>query len=515
MPVARRLGAIARDPTTLAVAGCAVVYVLTLYPGVGGVINHGDSAKFQFLGVIGGVSHPPGNPLYLCIDVALSALPLPWAPSTVVSALSAIFGLLALVMVGRITTLLVARPLPAVVAIVAVGLGPLFWTLATEAEVYTLHATIVTVAVWLGCRYALGHGDRWLAWAGFAATVGLANHLTIVTIAPALAWLTWHQLRRSGARAAGRTMLGVLGGLAVAALVYVYVPLRVQAGAPYTELHDALSPASLWAYVSAREFHHSFGIPSLAVLATERFPATVERLRQQWLWPVWLAVPWGLSAIARRSPRAAVFLGVAIAGQLVFPLMYEIEDPAGFYVPIVVLMGVAIGAVVAAPARALGRALATTLLLLALVPLAQIHWTEARTVAPFDRVEDIDDLRWTAWDLPDAVERMPEHARLLAPCGHYGCAQVLNYYRFADARFREKDLEIVHALGRPEGWHAVWPQLDREGAATAPVCAIAPSDVRVMRGWNLAAQPIERGVLEWGGKSYARPPLWCTSAPSP
>lgn len=511
--VAAKLLAIAKDPASWAVALCAAIFAVTLYPGVGGVVNHGDSAKFQFLGTIAGISHPPGNPLYMWCDVAVSALPLPWAASTVVSALSALFGVVALVNVGRIAKLLVAGWLPAVVAILAVGLGPLFWTLATEAEVYTLHACIVTTAVWLGCRYALGHGDRWLAWAGFAAAIGFSNHLTIATLAPALAWLTWHQLRHSGARAAGRTLLGVALGMGVVVLLYLYVPLRAHAAAPYSELQDGVSARSLWAYATAREFHRSFGVPSVEVLVSERFPAILDGLRRQWLWPVWMAVPWGLSAIARRSSRAAAFLGVAIAGQLVFPLMYEIDDPAGFYVPIVVLMGVAIGAAVAVPARALGRLAATALVVLALAPLVTMHWREARTAPPFDRFEDLDDLRWTAWDLPDAVERMPDHARLLAPCGHYGCAQVLNYYRFTDGRFRDKHLEIAHLPGRPAGWHAPWPEIDRAQAATAPICAIAPTDVRSLRGWGLSVAPIERGVMEWGGKSYARPALWCTAPP--
>ncbi|HET6404966.1 MAG TPA: hypothetical protein VFH78_09990, partial [Candidatus Thermoplasmatota archaeon] len=45
-----------------------VTYVVTRYPEVGGRVNMGDSAKFQFLARTLGIGHAPGNPLYLMVS---------------------------------------------------------------------------------------------------------------------------------------------------------------------------------------------------------------------------------------------------------------------------------------------------------------------------------------------------------------------------------------------------------------------------------------------------------------
>src|SRR5687768_12095366 len=60
--------ALAQSPLTWVLLAITVLYVTTLFPGVGGRINGGDSAKFQFIGLIGGIGHPPGSPLYMMLN---------------------------------------------------------------------------------------------------------------------------------------------------------------------------------------------------------------------------------------------------------------------------------------------------------------------------------------------------------------------------------------------------------------------------------------------------------------
>ena len=73
----------------------AILYAMTLYPGVGGRINPDDSAKFQFLGKILEVPHDPGHPQYLVLSHLWARLPTSLELATHVSLLSAVFTLIA------------------------------------------------------------------------------------------------------------------------------------------------------------------------------------------------------------------------------------------------------------------------------------------------------------------------------------------------------------------------------------------------------------------------------------
>ena len=72
----------------------AWLYASTLYPGIGGRINYGDSVKWQLLWLVDGIPHAPGYPLFLALTHfagnAFSFLPEPQR----ISSLSMIFALL-------------------------------------------------------------------------------------------------------------------------------------------------------------------------------------------------------------------------------------------------------------------------------------------------------------------------------------------------------------------------------------------------------------------------------------
>src|SRR5579863_1968912 len=88
-------------PLTYILVGFSLLYAITHFPGVGGSVNHGDSAKFQFIGRVLGLSHPPGNPLYLLLDAAWVRLPLPCRIATRVTILSTAFAVPTLYFVYR------------------------------------------------------------------------------------------------------------------------------------------------------------------------------------------------------------------------------------------------------------------------------------------------------------------------------------------------------------------------------------------------------------------------------
>ena len=61
-------------------AASVVFYGICLFPGLGGTINPGDSAKFQVLGHTPIMVHGPGYPLILMIGAVVRWLSLPFPP---------------------------------------------------------------------------------------------------------------------------------------------------------------------------------------------------------------------------------------------------------------------------------------------------------------------------------------------------------------------------------------------------------------------------------------------------
>jgi hypothetical protein len=81
---------------------CGFIYLRTLYPGIGGRINYGDSVKFQFLAFTDGLPHSTGFPLYLILSkVASNTLTLIPQPERV-AILSTFFGILSVIFVHLI-----------------------------------------------------------------------------------------------------------------------------------------------------------------------------------------------------------------------------------------------------------------------------------------------------------------------------------------------------------------------------------------------------------------------------
>jgi hypothetical protein len=479
------------------------LYALTLFPGVGGHVNRGDSSKFQFIGVIAGVSHPPGNPLYLLLNVA--AVHLLWfvEPWRVAAHLSALFGALAVAFTFDGVRRL--RGVPAAAAAAgALGLGPLFWTLATEAEVYTLNALLLALCLWGLARWTEKPEARWLGVGLAAFVLAFANHLTIVAAVPALALVALLVHRRGGIPRA--LWLVGAGASVVAVALYLYVPLRAPQ-ARYTELEPGYTAASLYDYVTARKFQGSFAVPSLARAVTQKLPELGRRLAGQWPWPMLLVAAAGGVVALRRARVLGAFVLVSAAGFLVFAFLYSIPDPEGFYIPVVTLLAPLVGlAVPPAGERrrwaALGG-LAVVLALLAPAALTQVR--AARAASGYDALETMTAGPRIPWDLPDVVARIPADGRFVLPCSHYGCVEVFNYFRFADHQARRKHIAFVHLDGgMPYPLPSPPRSITPEDARAAPTCSIRPEDARAFERAGAAVRRIDRAPAV---------PLYCASLP--
>jgi hypothetical protein len=501
--------ALARTRTTLAIAAVSVVvFALTLFPGVGGLVNHGDSAKFQFLGVVPGIGHAPGNPLYLLLLRVVQSIPF-GEPAMRANFASALCGALAVALVGDASYRLGGR-VAAIGASCALALGGLFWTFATEAEVYALAAVFVALVFHSLVRAEIDRDGRALGVALAAYLLGIANHLSLAFAFPALV-VAAYRLMRAGVRPARRDWLLVSGAALATFALYVAMPFfQSRGGLAYSEYTESLDVRGFFAFVGAERFRSELAVPTLEQAIRDRPRAMLSLLDRQWMLPVWLLVPVGAMALARRASATGSFVFLALAGWLGFAFAYQIPDSDGFYMPVVVACAPLLGLFAASTSR---PRIALLVLLLALAPGATLFLRGHRDAVAFDVLEDVaNGPPSELLDLPDLVHRIPRGALLALPCAHYGCVEVSNYYRFADPTARARHIEIVTIEGGtpypiPSPPRSVAPAI----AASRVVCTIHPWERSLLSGHGADMRELPRGFRVIHGERIARVPVFCSA----
>ncbi len=143
----------------------------------------GDNGEFATLYAEGGVAHPSGYPLYTLYLRALSWLP-GVSPAHGAALATALLGVAVAAALYTACRAWGASPAGAAFAAVVYATSPRAWGLATEAEVFTLNALVGAVVVALAAPGGPARGTRRTVLLGLAAGAGLANHLTVVLLAP-------------------------------------------------------------------------------------------------------------------------------------------------------------------------------------------------------------------------------------------------------------------------------------------------------------------------------------------
>jgi hypothetical protein len=134
----------------LAALAVTALYVRTASPSVGG----GNSGEFQVMAHLLGIAHPPSYPLYLLLAKAISLVPLPGDVAWRINVLTALLAGASIFLAGVLPLVLrlprerSARLFASALAVVVTGTMPRLWTLAVEAEVFSLHLALV-LAFWL------------------------------------------------------------------------------------------------------------------------------------------------------------------------------------------------------------------------------------------------------------------------------------------------------------------------------------------------------------------------------
>jgi len=302
-------------------AGGLALYLRTMAPSVATIFD--DSLEFQLACPTLRITHPPGYPLYTLLGWLFSRFP-GVDPAWGVNLLSAVAGagtLVALYFLARLYS-----PRAAFLAPLYLAFSPVFWSQATIAEVYTLHALLTALALYFILKAT--EDKSLLPWAAFVVGLGLAHHRTSVFLLLPLALALLGSPRRSAPPSA----LAFLAPLAF----YLYIPLR---GMTVSSLdgtyRNTLEGFIQWVTVS-----------SYGVFLRENPLARPTPL--SWHLKLWLSqfgpigIALGLIGLARLGNRRGIIWWLAFAAFTLFGLIYRVPDPEVFFIPSFLLFSVAI-----------------------------------------------------------------------------------------------------------------------------------------------------------------------------
>ena len=331
-----------------------ILYARAAAPGI--ITFFDDSLEFQVVAPTLGIAHPTGYPLYTLLGWLWTRL-LPfggWAGRMNLLSAAAAAGAVGIVAAlgSRLVTTRDGRPntWAGVAAAVALGLGPVWWSQATVAEVYTLHGllTVAILTTTAGMDRTSAHGaftpafDRRMACLALLFGLGLAHHrMTALLALPVAVYLLWRVPGIWRPRAAWWLWAACL---AAPLLLYLYIPLRAAAGVRDLNGAYVATWAGFWDHVLARSYGAFFGDNTLAVSRTPR--DWLDLLTQQVGWLGLALGGVGLVWLVDRRARpvaAWVMVALALAVQTVFVLVYRVPDAEVFWLPALPALALFIG----------------------------------------------------------------------------------------------------------------------------------------------------------------------------
>ncbi len=209
------------SPLVLFLATFAL-YLSTLAPGM----LRGDSGEFQWAMAALNVAHATGYPLFTLLGYGWHLVPLANNVAWQLNLLAALFGALAVLTIWVFIRSLTGSGAAGWIGALFFALAPVIWFNASILEVYTFHAFLLALLLYLLWRWSRApQTSAFLYGAFFLLGLALAHHRLIVLALPGILYFLlaadrrfWFDLRRLIFCA-----LLLLPGL----LLYVYVPLRL------------------------------------------------------------------------------------------------------------------------------------------------------------------------------------------------------------------------------------------------------------------------------------------------
>ncbi len=318
------------------------LYVATLAPTV---LPYGmpytlDSPVLQAAVPVLGVGHPTGYPTYMMLTHLFTYLPVGDIAYRVNLA-SAVYGVVAVAVVYAAGLLLCRQIVAAAAGSLAFGFSAEFWSQSVIAEVYTLNALFLALALCLLLLWRDRRDDRVLLIAALVTGLSLTHHLSSGVLIPA--GLLFVALTDKGIFSKTKLLLRGLGIFALGLLPLIYLPVRALMDSPLNEA-DPSTPGRFLNLVTGGSFlaeSSEVGRQcSPSALALEGPVAKLALFGREALvqFPLaFLAIgAFGAVYLLFRDRAAAGLLGVVFLGSLLHGFAYlwlGIEDFAAFLIP--------------------------------------------------------------------------------------------------------------------------------------------------------------------------------------
>ncbi|MEZ4870302.1 MAG: DUF2723 domain-containing protein [Caldilineaceae bacterium] len=314
-----------------------ILYWLTSAPGLTWAHFGADGGELLAAAVSNGVPHPPGYPLYILLLQGWLALTRWLDPGGDLAAHGNLFSCGCAALAAGVTVRVAARLLAdtprrwlwAALAGLAWTIAPLPWGQSIITEVYALHMLVVALLGWA----VLVHTEQ-VEWLGLLVALGIANHLTVVLLLPAIFYYSWFAQSRTWQRliqVGGTMMLGVLLGLAF----YARIPL-VAAAQPPPPINWGYADQweGFWWLISGSAYQgYLFGAPPSTIL--QRVAAWANTLTTQFT-PVGLALALlGLSAWDRHRGHLRNFSLFWLIPVSLYAINYYTRDSEIYLLPVI------------------------------------------------------------------------------------------------------------------------------------------------------------------------------------
>lgn len=318
-----------------------ILYLSTIYPGVGGRVNYGDSAKWQFLWAIGGTPHSTGYPLYLILSTIFGNTLIFLDPAIRVTMISVFSAIGTLFFLYKVSELLIENKFARILPSILLGTTYPFWSQATESEVYTLNSLFVSMVIYFMIKFYLSKNSK-LFLIGIAIySLSFGNHLTMITLLPAIMYIVFatdYKVVFSKKIISLSILFLTLG-----ASQYLYVLYLSYQGSPYLEYIGQNTSISHWlSYITGGQFSNQIGGNNSFDLLY--YKGSLKFITVLWKDLGWVFVIAALSYVLyqkinnEQTNRVIIFLALIGMFEFLNAVTYNIGDIIVYYIPIYLIL---------------------------------------------------------------------------------------------------------------------------------------------------------------------------------
>ncbi len=322
-----------------------VAYLGTVAPTVYGL----DSAELTTAAYILGIPHAPGSPTFQLLGHLFTWIPIGDVGYRV-NMLSSFAAAAGLPFVYAIHRSLGASILLSLAATWVLAFSYYYWITAVAAELYAPQAMFTAILIAQAVYWRLDPTPLRVGLMTLVFGLGLGVHLSIVLLAPGLAYLTFSGAPQQWRRPA--LWIAAAAGLLLGSSVYLYLPLRSHSPLNFAREFgvDLRTWDGFWWMVRGEMFSSRFfGVP------TTQWPGEIALYAFR-LWSNFLGMGCFLGAVGlandfSRRPAVHLSLLLMFGAHLAFFLPYAVSDKQVMLVPSYLVWSLWISLGVAAVAR--------------------------------------------------------------------------------------------------------------------------------------------------------------------